>query len=234
MRASCCIFKRRGRTAAAGPPSLHPSEAWPLSLAMLNLQHKRAHNKQQRKNSSSGSQCEGQRGRAEEGHSDARPPAAARSTLRHRDGTTLMPAAASRSSNSGWLRARQGRVSGQPAEGHATQSRQQTAQLGGGAAPDAALQPHACRLQRQNVVQVLQREGEAMVTATAAAGAGMAAASGPCTRVAAHSCHQHARPRWLACGRSCGRRNTSRMSTGPCTARRSRTTGRPRMCVTSG
>jgi hypothetical protein len=43
-------------------------------------------------------------------HSAARPPAAARSTLRQREGTTLMPAAASRSSTSGWLRAEERRV----------------------------------------------------------------------------------------------------------------------------
>jgi hypothetical protein len=44
----------------------------------------------------------------------------------------------------------------------------------------------------------------------------------------------HAPTARLACGKSCGRRNTSRMSTCPCTARRSRTTGCPKICFTSG
>lgn len=113
-------------------------------------------------------------------HSALRAAAAARSTLRQREGTTLMPADASCCSNSGWLHFAEGgevRVSWVergvcrgwggmrcpnsagwvvqtacrdhlPACTGVQRSRRRS--------PDAALQPHAVRLQGQDVVEVLQ------------------------------------------------------------------------------
>lgn len=110
-------------------------------------------------------------------HSALRPAAAARSTFRHRLGTTLIPAAASFCSNSGWLRQEGGGAAGgacgaclaaapQPTcSGRAGRAQAQLAyalparQQARAAAPDAALQPHTVGLQRKDVVKVLQGRG---------------------------------------------------------------------------